>query len=397
MKKLVFLFFLFLAPLVVAKDYAVSVVQLDYYLNYDGTVNVTERISYDLDGQFTELYRQLPPDMKISNESGYCINKKCQFYTQMNQGYYELVLKSSYGNEKVTIVFNYIVDGQILEQKDAAQFFYKLWGDQWEKSIGKLEATIHMPDDASQTSYFIHPPYDSIKSTTSGNNITITSLNHPSKTYLEMNLLMPQSWFSNLPKATKYMTKQEIETGEKSYIQNEKTKGLVIWILFGGLVLLLPMAYFLLYIKYGREKPLSQLQFLAPYEWEAPGDLTPAEAQFLVDRATAPNTVSAEILWLVQKKYLIMEEKEIEVSKFLVLKGKEKRIVFTINDGKNTDTLKPHQQSILSFIKKDFDGRFVVEELKNKQLEYRTFYNKFIEEVKKSFDEKKYLNQKGNN
>jgi uncharacterized membrane protein len=257
---------LLLVSLVVAKSYyTIPAVKVDYYLNSDGTVNVAEDITYDLSGSFTEMYVQLPPDLQISNASGYCLQKNCEFYTQMNGGWRELVLRSSYSNERVDAVFIYTVNGEVLAQKDSAQFFYKLWGDQWEKSPGTLDATVHLPGDVSQTTYFVHPPGLNYQNKSGGQAIEIISANHPARTYLETNIIMPSSWFSGLPKATKYMSKQEIIDGEKAYAQNEAfiRMGQLAFMII--VIAALPLAFVLVYLKYGKEKPLSELNYLAEY------------------------------------------------------------------------------------------------------------------------------------
>ena len=92
-----------------------------------------ERITYSLDGSFSELYVQNPPELVITDMSGYCEGATCEFYSQMNEGWRELVVKSSFSSGTVTAVFNYKIEGEILGQKDASQFFFKLWGDQWTK------------------------------------------------------------------------------------------------------------------------------------------------------------------------------------------------------------------------------------------------------------------------
>lgn len=398
MKKfLSILVLLFLFSVVAAKSYTMPSANIDYYLNTDGTVRVVEMITYDLQGSFTELFRQLPEDMKMLNSSGFCEGKSCKFYTQHNQGYFELVLKSNYANEQVTIVFDYTVEGQILAQKDASQFFYKLWGDKSEEGVGKLTATVHLPGASSDTKYFIHPLSDKITASTSGDSITVVSVSHPEKTYLEMNLVMPQNWFSNLPQAKNYMTKQEIENGEKKYLDDQKTFATLFLIFSIFMSLILPVLFVILYFMYGREKKIEELGFFGPYEHEPPSDLSPAEAQYLINQSASPNSLSGELLYLVQKKYLKMEEVEIELPQLLG-KTKKKVLAFSTIEGRSDDVLTPYQKKLLLFITVSFKGRFIIEEMqsKGKTLQYGQFYQEFTRMVKLEFDKRKYLENKGN-
>ncbi|MDD5337587.1 MAG: DUF2207 domain-containing protein, partial [Candidatus ainarchaeum sp.] len=381
-------------------SFSIPRASVDYYLNPDGTVYVQENITYVLDGSFTELYLQKPPDLAIVNASGYCEQKDCSFYTQMNNGWRELVLRGNYSHEMVNAVFTYTLEGQVLEQKDCAQFFYKLWGDQWQESIGVLHATVHLPGNASQTQYFVHPPYGSITNYTGTNSISVVSLDHPAQTYLEINMVMPGEWFSSLRKAPNYMSKAEIVKGEQDYINGENLRHTIFLFMLYGLVAVLPVAFILLYLIYGREKPLSQLEYLAPYEREPPDDLSPAQAAYLVSRNAGPNGISAEILWLVQQKYLRMEETEIETGSFL-FKGRKKTAVFYLNEGKKLDGLKPHQRMLYDFIAANLSlkGYFYIEYLNGDagaRQAYAEFYPKFQGKVGEWFRKKGYLDEKGN-
>ncbi|MFA5077601.1 MAG: DUF2207 domain-containing protein, partial [Candidatus Micrarchaeia archaeon] len=381
-------------------SYSIPRASVDYYLNQDGTIYVKENITYVLDGTFRELYVQKPPDLAIVNASGYCEQKECEFYTQMNGGWRELVLKSDYSYETVNAVFTYTLEGEVLEQKDCAQFFYKLWGDQWTEGVGELKATVHVPGDTDKVEYFVHPPILGITNTTGANYVGLISNNHPSGIILEINLVMPKEWFSNMRKAPNYMSKTEIVEGEKKYIEETKLKGIVYRVFYYGLALGLPLAFILLYLIYGRETALSQLQYVAPYEREPPGDLSPAEASYLLSRKAEPNSISGEMLWLVQQEYLRMEEKEVEVG--FLFKSKKKTVVFYLNEGKNLESLKSHQRALYDFIsgRRGQEGYFSVEygmaSGVSKQI-YSVFYRRFQKEVEDGFKKRGYMNETGSN
>ncbi|MFA6530705.1 MAG: DUF2207 domain-containing protein [Candidatus Micrarchaeia archaeon] len=384
-----------------SKSFSIPNAYVDYYLNPDGTVSVTEKVTYSLSGSFTELYLQKPKDLQITDASGYCVGADCSFYTQINQGYLELVAKGNFHNQQVTAVFDYKINGEILAQKDSTQFFWKVWGDTTQERVGNLVATIHLPGSASETTYFIHPVSDSIKATAGSNAITITSPNHPAETYLEINLLMPKEWFSGLRQAPNFMTKSQIVSGETGYIQGMKNTIAIYSGIFWFGIIALPVLFIALYLIYGREKPLSQLEFLAPYEHEPPGELSPAEALYLIERKMKPDAISGEMLYLVQKKFLNMEEKEVDVQGLLG-SSRKKRIAFSLGSATNQpsqETLKPHQRILLGFINQNMsNGIFFVEDLDEdrKARPYALFYRTFSSMIAKSFSDKKYIDGKAN-
>jgi len=400
----VFLFLVFIFPLISISfstpvwhthNYLIPKAQVDYHLFKDGSVSVTEKITYNLSGSFHELYRQLPSDLVVSNENGYCVGKNnCEFSTQMNNEYHKLVLKSDYHDESVTVVFSYTIEGQIVKQKNSAQFFYKLWGAQWKKKVGNLKAIIYLPENDENGNnddgifYFIYPVGDEITSIKKNGKIIINSDSYPPNTYLEINLLMPTKWFVNLPKAKEYMSNEDTKKTENG--------DFLTTILLITIFILLPVIYTLFYFKYGKEKPLRKLEFFGPYEREASDNLSPAESQYLIDRTVKPEAVAGELLWLVQKEYLIMKKSKTKVNTLFFSHKTKDGLIFIVNNKKDYNGLKPHQKVLIQFIIDNFNGKLVIENLREKQMEYEIFYKKFVVLIKKSFDEKKYLDTRGN-
>ena len=293
--------------LVQAKSYSVPAAAVDYYLQPDGTVNVEQRVTYELSGQFTELYLQEPTGLQISNEQGYCEGRQsCSFFTQQNNGWHELVLRDAFDSDTVTAVFDYTISGELLEQRDTAQFFYKLFGDQWTVPIGRLTATVHMPPGVQYTDYFVHPPGLNYEIQDEKSELSIVSLNHPSGTYLEVNMLFPKGGVSGLRTASNYMGAQEIRDGENAYVKQEQGNAQLFSLLFPLLLFGMLAAFAIAYYKYGREMPLD---YQGDYEREPPSDLSPAEAAYLIARSQKPDLFTAEIMWLAHKGYLRIEQR----------------------------------------------------------------------------------------
>lgn len=408
------LFLFMLCPLSFAdKDYSLPQARVDYWLNADGTIRVTENITYSLSCSgdcFHELYVQKPTDLRIRDASGYCIeagcpscSQQCGFFTQYNEGWFELVLRDDDGYASTTYyaVFEYTIEDEILEQEDAAQFFFKLWGEHWEKPVGTLTAVVHLPGDSAETEVFVHPVSGSIRAEKQGKDIVITSPGHPSRTYLEANIVMPKEWFSSLRRAPNFMTRQEIIDGEKSYIAAESLMGFIKMVLSVVSLLFLPVAFLALYIVYGREKPLPQLETLAPYEREPPSSMTPAEAGYLLNpTAVVTGPMAAEILWLAHEKYFTMEQIEIKEG---WLRGGDRKVVgFRPVAGADTARLVPHQKKLYDFMTSKLkDGVFCMERLDlgdlSSRMNYSLFYSSFKRALESRFEEKKYMEKTGNN
>ncbi|MEM3815150.1 MAG: hypothetical protein QW771_03620, partial [Candidatus Micrarchaeia archaeon] len=62
-----------------AKDYSIPSATAVYVLNVDGTISVQEKVTYQLDGEFSYLYLRLPSTLEIEDFFGYCENMDCKF------------------------------------------------------------------------------------------------------------------------------------------------------------------------------------------------------------------------------------------------------------------------------------------------------------------------------
>jgi len=417
-KQIISIIFLFvIISFSFAKDYSIPSATVTYILNQDGTISVEERITYELSGSFHQLYLQKPPELPISNLSGYCEDANCTFSTTMYEGWRELRLDGSFNDQAVTAVFKYTILGEILEQKDCAQFFYKLWGDRWEKPVEKLTAIIVFPNDTSQVEYFIHPVSDKIQTIQSNNTITIVSYSHPSYTYLEINAVMPKEWFSTMRMATEYMTKDEIITGEKKYIEEMKNissensdtsdyyssseyysssdEDYAFLALL--LILIIPLTYIYFYFAYGRDIDVPELKSLPPYEREPPENLPPALMANMIQPTLSAEALGAELLFLAHNKYLEMEECEVEYSKWS--DEKEKSLRFRRNYEKPVEGLLKYQKTLLSFVElnKRDDGWFYISDIDKGDIpmDYSKFYTSFVKQCDEELKERKYLDTTG--
>ena len=411
---LLFVLLVSLSSAASAKDYQMPGAVLNYTLNPDGTIDVHEEISYEFSsGEFSELYIQLPPDVRISGETGHCKESICAFRTQMNQGWFELVLSGQFSaGQHETAVFDYRIEGVMLSQKDAAQFFFKLWGDQWQKPVAALTATVVFPGDVSQVAYFIHPQVIQYGITAQQNALVISSKGHPAKTYLEANILMPSEWFQGLPPAERYMTRQEIIDGEKkeaasgktgergsyfleqAYFYLERASSLIGY----AIVLIVPLTFAVCYYRFGREKPLIELGYQGVYEREPPGSLSPAAAAVLIEKGDAGDLLAAEILNLAQNKFISLEQKTAKGG-FMGF-GQETVVEMRVLKRSNAQVpLEPHQKKILEFLD-SLSENGVTTSKKLAEMSAKAQYKSEFLEVERSlpltFDRKRYLNEKGN-
>ncbi|MFA5361507.1 MAG: DUF2207 domain-containing protein, partial [archaeon] len=196
---LIFILLLLIFPLVSARSFQVSSIDMDYVLEPSGKVQVTEIWNYKLSGCYKELYIQ-KPNTTISNPNGGCQGATCSFeYKSTNtiSGDPELILKGDFCDKEVVASFNYTIENQIKSQIDTTQFFYFIYGGKTAVSTN-LKINLMFPGDVNKITKFIHAQNYNLEEK---ENILFISKRVNPYEVIEVNFLMPKEWFSNdLPK-----------------------------------------------------------------------------------------------------------------------------------------------------------------------------------------------------
>jgi len=394
LKKAVFILF-FVFAVAFAKDYSLTNAELTYTINSDGVVHVNERITYSLDGCFHELYLEKPTDLIITDATGYCENAECTFQIDEPEvsvsGARELILSLHSGgcDNTVTAVFDYTIYA-IKLYNDTAQFYYKLWGEWWEKPV-PLKIKIILPGDVKETTYFIHS-FSDFQSSSQGNTILI-SARQPSQSYLEINLLMPLEWFENQDSNVYYRddkhSKSDIIKIEEKQLEEQKFwKSLtcVIFLFSLSLVLVPLLAFPTIYYVFGREYLPKEVGYFGEYEREPPSQNTPAEAPFFIEGEFSQNALPATLMQLVYKGY------------FDILEDKAKNDIILV-PGRGKGELKEYEKDLLDYINSKMEkGKLSMKKFKSEvssSYGFYTWFNDWERKVKKSADVDKYIEYKG--
>jgi len=322
-----FLFFLVLLivilPNISARSYSVNSVDINYTLNPDGIINVSEVWAYQLNGCYKELFIQKPNDLVIENPSGYCTGSTCEFIFKSEDtisGEQELILKGSYCDTSVIAYFNYNISNQIRLLVDGTQFYYQVYGDQTE--VGTLaNINIFFPGSANKVTPLIHTTNASLNLV---NNQISISKSVSSYELIEVNILMPREWFdissSNFYTYSdqNYTIAQvkEIDSGwQEEYnnyngsqtastefddSDNNSNINAVNIILISILIICLFIV--LVWLIFGMEYTRSQVGYFGVYERDLPEDQDPIKANYFIKGEFSGEWFSSAIIYLVWKK-----------------------------------------------------------------------------------------------
>ncbi len=398
MKKAVFFVLFFVFAVASAKDYSITNAELTYTINPNGIVHVNERITYSLHGCFRELYLAKPTDLVIKNAGGYCENAGCTFRIDEPHfsvsGERELILSLDSGgcDNTVTAVFDYDVYA-IKLYNDTAQFYYKLWGDQWEKSV-PLKIKIILPGDVKHTTYYIHS-FSDFQNSSKGNSILI-SAHQPSQSYLEINLLMPLEWFEGHGADIYYydydfLKADIIQIEERQASEQKLWKSLeCFFFLFSLSLVFLPFVLvYVVYHFFGTEYSAAVVGYFGEYEREPPSKNPPAEAPFFIEGEFSENSLPASIMHLIYMGYLdIVEEKSKD--DILLVPGRKKE---------PTGEIRSYEKNLLDYIRSKMEnGKLSMKKFKNSiapSYEFYKWFNVWKESIIDAVDVEKYIEEKG--
>jgi uncharacterized membrane protein len=143
-KYLAFCFLLlFLMCFAFAKDYQITTANLYYTIQKDGTINVEEYINYNFVGSFSYAYRDFEKgqwEIKDIQVFDATTNNfvELDFYETNNYSNKRITWNYSATNEKKTFLIKYTLTNAITVYDDVGDFYWKVWGSGWEKSVGKI-------------------------------------------------------------------------------------------------------------------------------------------------------------------------------------------------------------------------------------------------------------------
>ncbi|MEM4266726.1 MAG: DUF2207 domain-containing protein, partial [Candidatus Nanoarchaeia archaeon] len=150
---LIFLFLILCTGFVSAKSYTLEKAKIDISVNGDSSILINETITFNFDGGFTYAYRDIKyGEERIENIDVYeKINGRLVplEYETSNVGKNTIRVKWYYVaiNEKKTFVMSYTLKEALKVYNDAAEFYWKIWGEGWEVPLKEIEGTFELPEE----------------------------------------------------------------------------------------------------------------------------------------------------------------------------------------------------------------------------------------------------------
>ena len=335
------LFLLLLALPLSAKDRRVLKFYSDIVVMADGTVDVTENITIQfIGGPWQGIYRSIPVEYsgprglnyslfldikRITDEDGV----KLRYESSRERQYRKLKIYIPHAdNSTRTISIEYVVSDALRFFDDHDEFYWNITGDEWPIPIESAGAHIVFPDGTSglRTAVFTGAYRSTARNATA----------EVAGTGVDVATTSPLGIHEGLTIGVAFDKGAVHEpTGWDRFLRNLRSN----WPL--GLPVVVFFLMFWLWWTRGRDPRLRPIAA----QYEPPDKLTPGEVGTLVDNSVDMRDITATMVDLAVRGYLVIEEKQKD---HLLGLTHSKDYVFHLKKSRaEWANLKPHEQELL--------------------------------------------------
>ena len=186
-----------------AQRYAVENADIDATVREDGSLDVREILSYDFRGSFTFAFRDIPRKPMTRIEA-IAVTEDGREYVSSNStepGHFSVAERGTSTritwryrakDEQRTFTLSYRLTGQIQKFPDTAELYYKFVGEDWDRPIGNVTATVRFPQPVpeSELRAWAHGPLQgSVRLATGRVDFDVSPL--PARRFWEGRILFP--------------------------------------------------------------------------------------------------------------------------------------------------------------------------------------------------------------
>lgn len=308
----------------------------------NGSVDVTENITFRFIGSWRGVYREIPVEYNTPQGMNYSLFLKVKSVTEDGAALkYESSRERHYRKLKIyvpgaqdttkTIVIEYTVSDAMRFFDDHDEFYWNVTGDEWDMPIANATANITLPVGATgiRTNVFTGAYRSTGKQAEAqvvGNGV-------------EVHTTAPLAYHEGLTVAVAF---------DKGIVHEPSSIERTSRFLRSNWPLVVPIfAFFgMLWLWWTRGRDPRLRPIAAQYQ--APDELTPSEVGTLIDNSVDMKDITAAIVDLAVRGFIVIEEKDQSHMMGLI---HEKDYVFHLKKSSaEWGTLRPHEQQLLGGI-----------------------------------------------
>ncbi|MEM0360658.1 MAG: DUF2207 domain-containing protein, partial [Candidatus Diapherotrites archaeon] len=192
-----------------AKSYSLEKAELYYKIEPDGLVKAEEKITFNFSGDFSFAYKDFAQGnwtygtaRVFDITSGTPIELK----TDWNKGEFGQRLTWYYSahNERKTFKIEYTVSRAVKAYSDVGEFYWKVWEEGWDNSLGEIIGYIELPgtvNDAKEVFSWGHPELNGKIGLLENKKLLFQAFNIPANQWVEIRIAFPRYLLSSTKNA----------------------------------------------------------------------------------------------------------------------------------------------------------------------------------------------------
>jgi len=237
---LAFVFLVFTAT-AQAKSYSIEKAELYYKIGQDGLVIAEEHLEFNFIGSFSFAYRTIPLDSyTVRSFKVYDVTDNIEKELNVTKSFEGVRLSNdkikytwyySATNERKKFVLKYELVGAVKAYNDVAEFYWKVWGSDWEVPVKEILGYVELPasaDDANKIYFWGHPKINGTIELSENKKVNFHAFDVPSRQWVEIRVVFPREMLTSTENA--FTINEEglasILWQEKNWEKSEKTEGL---------------------------------------------------------------------------------------------------------------------------------------------------------------------------
>lgn len=345
----IILFFLFIIPGRFLYAEEIKFFDVHYVIDRNGSVHVTERIEYDFGTDYRHgIFRTIPTikrnaegkQYKMSFDNVQVTKDSVVYPFSIDKSQGQIELKIGDPDKKISgiqeYIISYTVRGALTYFSDHDEFYWNVTGNEWNIPINRVRASLQLPEEINLSSIQLMC-FTGLK----GSNDQNCTIDHQTKT-ITTSRFSPQEGLTvvlGFPRGIVAVVEPELVTNifENPFVL------IGIFLTAFAWYIVLPFWIGIRWWKRGRDPKSivgqAHVSFSVPtYPSKRP--MTPAELGFLLREYVEPKTITATIIDLAHKGYVLIT--------------KEKHNEFTLSKiPKQTESLVAHEKLVYDKLFKD--------------------------------------------
>lgn len=200
-----------------AVEFSITNVKIDAFLQDNGNVKVEEIHTYEFDGEFNGITREVVPKKGASISQFTGTENRKNLRIEKEEDLYKIHRKGV--DETITVALHYTIENGVDVYQDIAQFYWPFFDERNESSYENLLITIHPPAPTEDVIAFGYDEAFGTESIQKDGSIAYKLGYVPSNTNADIRVAYPKELFPNALTTADKPMKEDILKAEQELLQ----------------------------------------------------------------------------------------------------------------------------------------------------------------------------------